>query len=158
VLEAWMEEQRVKCLKEVSRARDTYRRRAANDGFRAGMVIYYLLGEKPTAEIKKKVIANALFVSNYAVESLIAKYGRETEEVLGSKEKHPSKSGALYDQMPEQFKRDKLKQMMSDMKIKSECREIIYRWTKAGLIEVLDGGIIKKVSKEKNSKGSKKAS
>ena len=155
-LEEWLEEQRLKAIKEMSRARDQYRRRAANDGFRAGMVVFYLLGEKATAEVKKKVIANALYVSNYALESLITKYGKETEEVLQGKKERPKKIVILYDVLPEEFDREMLRQKMSDLQLKTKCHDVVWRWKKAGLVEVREGGRYKKTRKEPEQKTDKK--
>ena len=90
------------------------------------------------------MIANALYVCNYTVESLIAKYGEETEEVLQGRQKRASKNQILYDVLPEEFTREKLKQKMSELTIRTKSRDVIYRWSRSGLVVVLPDGHIRK--------------
>jgi hypothetical protein len=95
-------------------------------------------------------------VSNYAVEALIAKYGKDTNEVLNGKEKRPSKTGILFDMMPEEFTRDQLKQKMTEQNVMTRIREVVYRWNKDGLIEILENGRLKKITNDSDSSSNKK--
>ena len=83
---------------------------------------------------------------NDALESLIAKYGEKTEEVLQGKTKRVTKTGILFDALPDQFSRDMLKTRLTEQKIKSQYRDVLWRWKTAGLVEMLPDGRYKKKS------------
>lgn len=68
--------------------------------------------------------------------------------MLQGKKKPKSKTGILYDALPDTFTRDALKQRMGEMNIRSRCRDVVWRWSSSGMITVDEDGTLKKVSKE----------
>jgi hypothetical protein len=83
-------------------------------------------------------------------------YGKDTNEVLNGKEKRPSETGILFDMMPEEFTRDQLKQKMTEQNVMTRIREVVYRWNKDGLIEILENGRLKKITNDSDSSSNKK--
>ena len=137
-IEQWVEEKRVEAAKNIDRVMDTYRKRAAVIGFRAG-VIFYLLTGKET----KDVVDFALMMADYCLEQQMKTFGETlmNEYVSAQNEgQRYGKNHSVFDQLPPTFSVDDLKALKDSNCGESSIRSIICRWKKDSWIIKLSKG------------------
>ena len=137
-IEQWVEEKRVEAAKNIDRVMDTYRKRAAVIGFRAG-VIFYLLTGKET----KDVVDFALLMADYCLEQQMKAFGETlmNEYVSAQNEgQRYGKNHSVFDQLPPTFSVDDLKALKDSNCGESSIRSIICRWKKDSWIIKLSKG------------------
>ena len=132
-IEAWNERQRQRSVKEVSTARNIFYRRSAVIGFRAGMIAYYLYGEKRSRKVHDDVIRFALFVADYVLSTLLIKFSEEIEKSSAPARKEYQVN--LFDMLPDTFGRGEVAKAVKDLHISTPVRQIIYGWKANGYIE-----------------------
>lgn len=132
-LEEWIERERQRSIKEVSIARNTFYRRAAVIGFRAGMLAHYLYGEKRSKKVQGDVIRFACFVADYVLNSLLVKFAEQMEQSSEPARKEYQMS--LYDMLPASFGRSEVAKAVNDLHIATPVRQIIWGWKANGYIE-----------------------
>ena len=71
-IEAWVEEKRVEAAKDIDHVKDTYRKRAAVIGFRAGVIFHLLTGKDKET---KDATDFALQIAEYCLEQQIKTFG-----------------------------------------------------------------------------------
>lgn len=138
----WLERKRLEAAKAGSIAIDTFRRRAALNGFRAGMMAHWLWGESPRR--RKDVTAFALFIADLTLDGQLRRFANQLE--VGEGQESPSlvltrnnnRTIALYDSLPDVFTTADVAQAASEFLIKTPARNVIYGWKSAGLIEKTD--------------------
>ena len=131
-IDRWNEHQRLESIREVSSARNVFYRRSAVMGFRAGMLAYYLYGEKTDRDTKKNVIRFALFVANYILNSLLEKFSQSLEKSISGKEKEYQVD--LFKQMPDKFSRNELIAMAKKFNVATPVKVIVSNWKKYNYI------------------------
>ena len=144
-IEKWVEEKRVEAAKDIDHVKDTYRKRAAVIGFRAG-VIFYLLTGKET----KDAVDFALLMADYCLEQQIKTFGEAlmNEFVNGKDEcQRHCENHSVFDQLPQVFSIEDLKALKYDSCSISAIRMIVYRWKRDGWITKIDKLKWKKVTK-----------
>ena len=84
VLKKWILKQQAYAVKTHDRARDTFCRRSAVVGFRAGMLAWFLYGEKRVPPIVKSVTNFAIWVANYMLHQQVSRFnmGEEKKNTL----------------------------------------------------------------------------
>ena len=131
-IDAWLEEKAKLAMETQSKAIDTFRRRSANMGFRAGGIAYKLCGDKETSV----VIDFALWVADFVLQQQVAMWGQALETDEAPNVHHHVVN--LYRDLSEEFTREELVNLRTVNGQGKNVRMIIKRWKDSGMIQELE--------------------
>lgn len=132
-MQKWILAQQAEAVRLNDRTRDIFCRRAAVVGFRAGMLAYFLYGEKNTPTIRRNTVKFAIWVSNYMLSQHLIRFNvSESSNVVPFRK--------LLEQLPEEFTRKEVEKVVAEEKIDTPTRIVIFKWRMAGLIEEVAAG------------------
>ena len=128
----WCSEQRQLVLKTGSRARNCFYKRASVSAARMACLLYHLWGED--ASRQKHVARFYRYMSTYIVDGLLSRWGRQYEQMHKSDEGEDVVKVSLYDQLPDSFSRDQLRELIVKLDLSTPARVFISKWKRAKLI------------------------
>jgi len=144
----WCQEQRDQVLKTGSRALNCFYKRASVSAFRMATLCYHLWGEgtdesglmthdsRPMtqSEVQKHVAKFYRFMAQYILDGLIARWGKRFEDMQRKTETDDGPKVPLYDQLPKEFSRDQLRELIVKLDLSTPARVFISKWKRAKLI------------------------
>lgn len=133
-LNAWIIEQQKEALRQEDRTRDIFCRRAAVVGFRAGMLAWFLWGEKNTPTLRKYTCEFAIWVANCMLNQHLLRFNvQSTHSNVNPWEK-------AFDSLPDEFTREEVQKALVRENINTRPRMVIYKWRLLGIIETVATG------------------
>ena len=141
-IEEWDEGKRLEYLQTLRYSLDVFRRRAALNGFRAGLVAYLLEGRQET----ERAIKFALWFAERCLYYQLQIYGDKIDALHnGALSTQAAKGNIRYlDALPKEFTKDDLVNMRLANNESPVIKTITYRWGKEGLIEKIDTNLWRK--------------
>ena len=136
----WQEEKRLLANETQSQAIDSFRRRAAVIGYRAGALAYILSERKET----KTSIDFALWVADYVLQQQVYIWGSYMENQEELKTTTPVLN--LYQELPDKFTREELRELRLMNGMSSNERMNISRWKQANMIREIGKNLYLKTS------------
>lgn len=155
-LSVWLENQRLQSLRDVDRARDIFRRRAAVIGFRAALTAspLYMLGRQVSRDILTHF---ACHVADLVLDGQLAFAGTGLNRIIErSARKERARSSAIFDNLPDEFSQSQLASAMNAAELKSPVRQLVYVWIREELITRKEGEKFVYVKVKKNGTKNKK--
>ena len=131
-IEEWDEGKRQEYLQTLRYSLDVLRRRAALNGFRAGLVAYLLEGRKET----ERAIRFALWFAERCLHYQLQIYGDKIDALHnGQLSLQASKGNIRYlDALPKEFTKEDLVNLRLSNNESPVVKTVIYRWGKEGLV------------------------
>lgn len=113
------------------RTRDVFCRRSAVVGFRAGMLCFFLWGEKNTPTIRRNTCAFAKWVANYMLNQHLLRFN------LQGTESNTVRWEEVYVRLGDEFTKEELERELRRSAVNTPTKMVVYKWRLAGLIEAL---------------------
>ena len=132
-IEEWDEGKRQEYLQTLRPSLDIFRRRAALNGFRAGLVAYLLEGRQET----ERAIKFAVWYAERCLHYQLQIYGDKIDALHnGMLTTQASKGNIRYlDALPKEFTKEDLVTLRLSNNESSVVKTVIYRWVKEGQIK-----------------------
>ena len=142
-IEEWDESKRQEYLQTLRYSLDVFRRRAALNGFRAGIVAYLLEGRKET----ERAIKFAVWYAERCLHYQLQIYGDKIDALHnGQLSTQAAKGNIRYlDALPKEFTKEDLVSLRLSNNESPVVKTIIYRWVKEGKIEKIDANLWRKI-------------
>lgn len=128
-MQKWVDAQQKYAEAQNDVTRDTFCRRAAVMGFRAGMIAFYLWNEVTTPVMMRKVKNFATWIANCSLRQFLLRFKIEHDT------KSTFKFQDVYDLLNDTFTRREVRAAAVTLGNKTSANDIIYRWKLAGKIE-----------------------
>ena len=142
-IEEWDEGKRQEYLQTLRYSLDVLRRRAALNGFRAGIIAYLLEGRQET----ERAIKFALWYAERCLHYQLLIYGDKIDALHnGQLSPQASKGNIRYlDALPKEFTKEDLVNLRLANNESPVVKTIICRWVKEGLIEKIGTNLWRKI-------------
>ena len=142
-LEEWDEEKRQEYLQTLRYSLDVLRRRAALNGFRAGIIAYLLEGRQET----ERAIKFARWYAERCLHYQLQLYGDKIDALHNGPSPQASKGNVRYlDALPREFTKEDLVALRLANNESPVVKTITWRWVKEGKIEKIDTNLWRKCS------------
>lgn len=105
-----------------------FHKRAMTAGFRAGMLAWYLFGQKRTSQVKEAVCQFARWVATQMLNNLVENYKPKKQK---SKIDYPT----IFNMLPERFTWDDVDAKRVEAGHETPTRTLIFRWKAGGVID-----------------------
>ncbi len=133
-MDRWLTAQQQEAVRTDDRTRDTFCRRAAVVGFRAGMIAWYLYGEKNTPNYRKNTIMFAQWVANQMLVQHLLRFQ------VDNSNSNTNRWTAVFNMLGDEFSRADLQKALLENDCTTAIKQVIYNWHLLGIIEVIEEG------------------
>ena len=131
-MDQWLKEQQREAVRTNNRTLDIFCRRAAVVGFRAGMLAWFLYGEKDTRTYRRNTVAFAQWVAGQMLTQHLLRFQIDG---TGSNTNHWEE---VFKQLPDEFTREDLQRVCCLLGKNTPIKNVVYNWRLLGCVEITE--------------------